>query len=47
MGVQIVPSPVPHTKFAKINEIHEKGDRGEGQIDDRSINLREWVISQY
>ena len=28
MGVQIVPSPVPHTKFAKINEIHEKGDRG-------------------
>jgi len=28
MGVKIVPSPVPHTKFAKINEIHEKGDRG-------------------
>ncbi len=21
-------SPVPHTKLSKINEIHEKGDRG-------------------
>ena len=27
-GMHIVPSPVPHTKSAKINEIHEKGDRG-------------------
>ena len=27
-GTQVVPSPVPHAKFSKINEIHEKGDRG-------------------
>jgi len=27
-GTHVVPSPVPLTKFSKINEIHEKGDRG-------------------
>ena len=47
MGIQIVPSPTPHTKAAKINEIHEKGDRGEEQINGRSMDLRAWVISQY
>ena len=26
--MHIVPSPVPHTKLSKINEIHEKGNRG-------------------
>jgi len=28
MLTHIVPSPVPHTKATKINEMHEKGDRG-------------------
>ena len=28
MGLHVVPSPVPHTKLSKINEMHEKGDRG-------------------
>ena len=32
MGIQIVTSPIPHTKLSKINEIHEKGDRG-GKMD--------------
>ena len=27
-GTQLEPSPVPHTKLTKINEMHEKGDRG-------------------
>jgi hypothetical protein len=27
-GTHIVPSPVPHTKFSKINEIHKKGGQG-------------------
>ena len=31
MGIQIVTSPIPHTKLSKINEIHEKGDRGGGK----------------
>ena len=26
----MVPFPVPHTKFSKINEMHEKGDRDGG-----------------
>ncbi len=26
--IHVTPSPVPHTKLPKINEIHEKGDRG-------------------
>jgi len=26
--ISVVPSPAPHTKFSKINEMHEKGDRG-------------------
>ncbi len=27
-GTHVVPSPVPHAKFSKISEMHEKGDRG-------------------
>ena len=30
-GLHVVPSPVPHTKLSKINEMHEKGDRGGGE----------------
>jgi hypothetical protein len=29
-GTQVVSSPVPHAKFSKINEMHEKADRGGG-----------------
>jgi len=33
-GTHVIPSPVPHTKFSKINEIHEKGGQGwrEGNV---------------
>jgi len=27
-GFHVIPSPVPHTKLSKTNEMHEKGDRG-------------------
>ena len=27
-----VPSPLPHAKVTKINEMHEKGDGGGGKL---------------
>ncbi len=30
-GKDVVTSPVPHMKHSKINEMHEKGDRGGGK----------------
>ncbi len=37
--MNIIPSPVPHTKLSKFNEIHEKGGRGEGQTSGISFDL--------
>ena len=41
--MQIVSSPVPHTKSTKINEIHEKGDRGGGK-DFPSLKIIWWFL---
>jgi len=38
--LHVLPSPVPHTKLSKINEIHEKGDRG-GRIEDLQFSKEE------
>ncbi len=40
----IEPSPVPHTKLTKINEMHEKGDRG-GGMGECQPNIAEMVRS--